>query len=452
MTDDLLKLGAVLGLVLLNGFFVAAEFALVSVRSTRIDQLIEQGNRMARLVKRAQADPNRFISAAQVGITMASLALGWIAEPALATIIEPIFEPIIGEHGRISIHVVAGVLAYFLITLLHIVVGEQVPKMIALQRSEATILASAAPITWLAVPFRPLIALLYWLTALVLKPLGLSWQGEHHLVYSEEELKMLVTASHQKGYLEESEQELISRVFGFHDIKADEVMVPRTEMVALPATATLTEVTETVAESGHARYPVYGEDLDDILGIFHVKDLYRFQVRGRQGPFNLGRMLRAPIIVHTGTPLDELLAMMKRLRTHVAIVIDEYGGTAGIVTLEDVLERIVGDVRDEFEVGLDEVEISPNGETHISGLLSIDEVNERFKLEIEDPFYNTIGGYVFGQLGRRPEIGDEVRVDGHVFRIEAMDGLRIDRLQLITAAENALEETRDEADGVAVRQ
>ncbi len=178
MTDDLLKLSAVLGLVLSNGFFVAAEFALVSVRSTRIDQLIEQGNRMARLVKRAQADPNRFISAAQVGITMASLALGWIAEPALASIIEPIFEPIIGEHGRISLHLVAGVLAYFMVTLLHIVLGEQVPKMIALQRSEATILASAGPVSWLSVPFRPLIALLYWLTVdSSLKPLGSPGRG-----------------------------------------------------------------------------------------------------------------------------------------------------------------------------------------------------------------------------------------------------------------------------------
>lgn len=431
MRDDLLKLSAVLGLVLLNGFFVAAEFALVSVRSTRIDQLVEQGNRMARLVQRAQKDPNRFISAAQVGITMASLGLGWIAEPALATIIEPILHPVIAEESRIGLHLVAGVLAYFVITLLHIVLGEQVPKMIALQRSEATILASAGPVSWISVPFRPLIALLYWLTALVLKPLRLSWQGEHHLVYSEDELKMLVTASQQQGYLEESEQELISRVFGFADIEADEAMVPRTEIVALSANATLAEVTETVASSGHARYPVYGNDLDDIIGIFHVKDLYRFQLRGRQGPFNLRRMLRAPIMVPGAMPLDQLLAMMKRQRTHVAIVLDEYGGTSGMVTLEDVLERIIGDVRDEFEVGADEVEISETGETRISGLLSIDNVNERFHLTIEDPIYNTIGGYVFGQLGRRPEIGDEVSIDSHTFRIEEMDGLRIDRLQLI---------------------
>jgi CBS domain containing-hemolysin-like protein len=451
MGDDLLKLSAVLALVLLNGFFVAAEFALVSVRPTRIDQLVEQGNRMARLVKRAQTDPNRFISAAQVGITMASLGLGWIAEPALATVIAPLFEPFINEHARVGVHLVAGVIAYFLITLLHIVLGEQVPKMIALQRSEATILATAGPVSWLAVPFRPMIALLYWLTALVLRPLGLAWQGEHHLVYSEEELKMLVTASQRQGYLEESEQELITRVFGFADIKVDEVMVPRTEMVALPATATLDEVTRTVAESGHARYPVFDRDIDDIIGVFHVKDLYRFQLRGGQGPFNLRRMVRAPIIVPAAMPLDELLAMMKRQRTHVAIILDEYGGTAGMVTLEDVLERIVGDVRDEFEVGAEEIEVSENGETHLSGLLSIDEVNERFGLAIEDPFYNTIGGYVFGQLGRRPEPGDEVRCNSHIFRVEAMDGLRIDRLQLITAAEHALEETHHEADGAAVR-
>src|SRR5215216_761097 len=233
MGDDLLKLGAVFGLVLLNGFFVAAEFALVSVRSTRIDQLIEQGNRMARLVRRAQRDPNRFISAAQVGITMASLGLGWIAEPALATVIDPPLERILGEDARISAHLVAGVLAYFLITLLHIVLGEQVPKMIALQKSEATILATAGPVSWISVPFRPLIALLYWLTEIVLRVFKLEWQGEHHLVYSEEELKMLVTASQESGFLEASEQEMIHRVFGFADIVTEQAMVPRTEMEAL---------------------------------------------------------------------------------------------------------------------------------------------------------------------------------------------------------------------------
>jgi putative hemolysin len=434
MTESLIKLAAVLALVLLNGVFVAAEFALVSVRATRIDQLIDQGNRMARVVKRAMADPNRFISAAQVGITMASLGLGWIAEPALATIILPLFEPLIGHGARISAHVVAGVLAYFFITLLHIVIGEQVPKMIALQRSEATILATAGPVSWIAVPFRPLIALLYWLTGLTLRPLNLQWQGEHHLVYSEDELKMLVTASHQGGFLEQSEQEMINRVFGFADIPAEQVMVPRTEIDAIQADATLDEVTQIVAQTGHARFPVYGENLDDILGIFHSKDLYKLLALGHQARFVLRRMIRAPLMTSETTPLDDLLTEMKRQRTQIVIVIDEYGGTAGMVTLEDVVERIVGDVQDEFEQGLEDVQQLDNGHVRISGLLTIDEVGERFGLKVDEPFYNTIGGYVFGQLGRRPEVGDEIEIDGRRLRVDALDGLRIDRLVVSPAA------------------
>jgi putative hemolysin len=452
MGSDLFKLLAVPVLVVMNGFFVAAEYSLVSVRRTRLDELAESGNRIARMVLRAKRDPTRFISATQLGVTMTSLALGWVAEPTLATLIRPIFDYLPHDGAVITSHLVAGVVAYFIITLLHIVAGEQVPKMLALQRSEATITVAIGPMSWLSFIFRPMIALLYWLTTVALKLLGLKWEGEHSLVYTENELKMIVTASQEKGIIEESEQELIVRVFGFADVHADEVMVPRTEMEALPATATLDEVTSIIARTGHARYPVYDRDVDDIIGVFHAKDLYRFQAGAGRAAFNLRRMVRTPLIVPAAMPLDELLAMMKRRRTHVAIVLDEYGGTAGMVTLEDVLERIVGDVRDEFEGGAEEVEISANGEVHLSGLLSIDEVNERFDLEIEDPFYNTIGGYVFGQLGRRPEIGDEVRADGHVFRVEAMDGLRIDRLQLISAAENALEETRDEADSVAVRQ
>lgn len=445
-TATILKLGAVLTLVLLNGFFVAAEFALVSVRPTRIDQLIEEGHRMAGLVKRAQADPNFFISACQVGITMASLGLGWIAEPALATLLHPMLEPLVGETGAISEHLVAGVLAYFMITLLHIVLGEQAPKMLALQRGEATILTTAGPVSWISIPFRPLIALLYWLTDLVLKLFGLKWEGEHHLVYSEDELKMLVTASHERGFLEESEQEMIVRVFGFADVLADEVMVPRTEMTAIAADATLAEVTQVVSAAGHARYPVYGEDLDDVIGVFHAKDLFKLMERGALDRFTLRRMVRAPLMIPETLPIDDLLTEMKRQRTHVAIVVDEYGGTAGMVTLEDILERIVGEVRDEFESGLEDVQQLANGEARLSGLLTIDEVNERFDLKIDDPIYNTIGGYVFGQLGRRPEVGDEIACDGHVLRVEALDGLRIDRLHLTPAPAAAAAVEADDAE------
>lgn len=436
MSSDLLKLAAVFGLVLINGVFVAAEFALVSARQTRIEQLVAHGNRMARLVQKAMADPNRFISAAQVGITMASLALGWIAEPALSALIVPLFEPVLGDNARISSHLAAGILAYFFVTLLHIVLGEQVPKMIALQRSEATILATAGPITWLSVPFRPLIALLYWLTGLTLRPLGLEWKGEHSLVYSEDELKMLVTASQQGGFLEASEHEMINRVFGFADVLAEQVMVHRTEMEVFHIDDDLHEVTSRVAISRHARYPVYGENLDDILGVFYVKDLYLVLSRHQEAGFTLRRLMRPPLMVAESMPLDDLLTQMKRMRTHIAIVVDEYGGTAGMVTLEDVLERIVGDVQDEFEPHSVDVQELGNGDTRISGLLSIEEINERFAIGLDDPFYNTVGGFVFGQLGRRPEVGDEVEIDGWRLKVDALDGLRIDRLLLIKATDD----------------
>ena len=429
--DSVLKLGAIFALVAINGIFVAAEFALVSVRPTRIDQLVAEGNRWARLVKRAMVDPNRFISAAQVGITMASLGLGWLAEPAIAELLIPIFEPILGEDGAIGAHLVSAILALFIVTLLHIVLGEQVPKMIALQRSEATIMAIAPVVSAIAVPFRPLIALLYWLTDLVLNMLGLKWEGEHHLVYSEDELKLMITASHQRGILDENEEAMINRVFGFAEITTDQVMVPRTEIEAIPIDSTLDEVTVRLADTGHSRYPVYGENIDDIRGVFHAKDLFRLYARNEQHRFSLRRMMRVPLMVAESTNIDDLLQRMKRERTQVAIVVDEYGGTAGMVTLEDILERIIGDVQDEFETDGDDVAVDEATTTStVSGLLSLSDINELFDLELEDPYYNSIGGYVFGQLGRRPEINDEIAADGITLTVSKLDGLRIDRIRI----------------------
>jgi CBS domain containing-hemolysin-like protein len=428
--DSVLKLLAVFALVAINGVFVAAEFALVGARPTRIDQLAAQGNRWARLVKRAMDDPNRFISAAQVGITMASLGLGWLAEPAVAELLVPVLQPILGEGGKIGAHLVAGVIALFLITLLHIVLGEQVPKMIALQRAESTILTIAPLMAAITVPFRPLIALLYWLTSVVLKALGLQWQGEHHLAYSEDELKMMITASHQKGILDENEEAMINRVFGFAEMVTDQVMVPRTEIEAIPIRSTLEEVVKIVADSGHSRYPVYGENLDDLRGVFHAKDLYSLLARNEQHRFSLRRMVREPLMVAESTNLDDLLTRMKRERTQIAIVVDEYGGTAGMVTLEDVLERIIGDVQDEFETAGEDVVVLEKGSAEVSGLLSLEDVNERFGQHFEDPYYNTLGGFVFGQLGRRPEVGDTVTIDGIDLTVVALDGLRIDRIEM----------------------
>ena len=438
--DSALKLLAVFGLVLVNGVFVAAEFALVSTRPTRMDQLVAQGNRWASLVKRAMADPNRFISAAQIGITMASLGLGWLAEPAVAELLEPVFAKVLGENSIIGAQVVSALLALFIVTLLHIVLGEQVPKMIALQRSEATALAITPIVAAISIPFRPLIALLYWLTAVVLNLLGLEWEGERHLVYSEDELKLMITASHQKGILDETEEAIINRVFGFGEWVTAQVMVPRTEIEAIPIDSTLDETTSLLADSGHSRYPVYGEDIDDIRGVFHSKDLFRLYARNETHRFNLRRMVREPLMVAESTNLDDLLASMKKERSQIAIVVDEYGGTAGMVTFEDVLERIVGDVQDEFETGGDDVVTDQtSGITTVSGLLPLGDVNEIFGLDLEESFYNTIGGYIFGQLGRRPELGDMVSVGELTLTVAALDGLRIDRIVLNRLPDNHVE-------------
>ena len=440
LTANLLKIGAVLLLVFINGFFVAAEFALVSVRPTRIDQLIAEGNRLARTVRRAMDDPNRFISACQLGITMASLGLGWIGEPALAHLVEPLFARLPSPWNAVSAHTLASILAYVIITFLHIVIGEQVPKMIALERAEATILMSAQPTQLTALIFRPAIAVLYWATELVLRPLGITRRDEHHQTFSVEELRMLVTASRQQGQLEQSEEEILHRVFGFADVTADQVMVPRTEMVGVPTTASFREVLELAATTGHARLPVYRDSIDNIIGVLHTKDLFRLVTEpagGATAPFSVTRLMRPALTVPESVGADDLLAEMKRRKTHVAIVIDEFGGTAGLVTLEDLMERLVGDVRDEFEPAEQEIEQLPDGSALVDGLLPIEEVNAHFGLAIEDEYNNTIGGHVFSQLGRKPEVGDEVQVQGRPFVVEQLDGLRIARLRVLPPASSS---------------
>ncbi|MGE3798314.1 MAG: hemolysin family protein [Thermomicrobiales bacterium] len=449
MLDEALKLFAILALIVVNGVFVAAEFALFGARRTQIEQLAEEGSRSARAVERVLANPNLFISACQVGITVSSLTLGWLTEPAIAHLIEPPLNDLLGSNSSVGAHVVATVIALLLVTTLHIVLASQVPKMVAIQRSEKVILTVAPAVHAISWPIRPYVAFLYWLTDQVLDLLKLSRQDEHTLVYTEDELKMLVTASRNEGYLDASEQEMIERVFGFAEVETDEVMVPRTEMLALPVTATLDEIAELVAASGHTRFPVYGDDLDDLTGVFHTRDLFTQQVRGNRETFNLRRHVRPAVFVSVRTPLDELLATMKARRQHIALVVDEYGGTAGLVSLSDVLERLVGDVRDQFEPGEIDAEDLGNGVTRVSGLLSIGEVNERFGTHIEDEYYNSLGGFVFGQLGRKPEVGDEVRANGHRFRVAALDGLRIDRIEIVSAG-NDFAEREEPAESFSV--
>lgn len=436
---------AVLALVFANGFFVAAEFSLVTVRKTRIDQMIAEGHRGARTVRRALTDPDSYIAATQLGITMASLALGWIGEPALASLFEPLFhavgdriatvslfEPLVRRYGdvtaTVSAHSISVVISFSLITALHIVLGELAPKTVALQQAERVSLLVARPTELFMKVFWPFISLLNGLGSMVVRSLGLKPPSGHSLVHSEEELKMLVTASQEAGVLEEEEEQMLHRVFAFSDLTAGQVMVPRTEMVALPIDAPLNVVAETAARGGHAKLPVYRKDIDDIVGILYVTDLFRLVAAG-QPPADLSPVLREAVTVPDTLSADDVLAELRTHGSGVAIVIDEFGGTAGLVTFAGLMERIVGAAGG----GEPGITLLADGSALVDGLVLVADVNARFGVNIDEESYNTLGGYVLGRLGRRARVGDRIDLDDRTLRVEALDGLRVARVWISRA-------------------
>jgi putative hemolysin len=423
------RLLAVLALVLGNGFFVAAEFSLVTVRKTRIDQLIAEGSRMARPVRRALDNPTNFIAATQLGITMASLGLGWIGEPAVATIIEPAFSSLPPRISLATAHTVAVAIAFIAITALHIVLGELVPKTIALQRAEQTAMLVVKPAELFQRGLSPFIKVLNGAGRAVLNLFGFREPTGHGLVHSEEELKMLVTASQEAGVLEEDEEQMLHRVFHFSEYTAAQMMVPRTEMAAVPADASLEDVVDLVVRGRHTSLPVYRDEVDDVIGIMLVTDLVRV-LASPSGNFSAAAIAREALTVPETMKADELLRQMRRHRTHNAIVIDEYGGTAGLVAFDRVMERIVGQLGGDFGTTGRQITQLPDGSAEVDGLALVSDINEQFGLEIDEETYSTIGGYLLGSLGRRPKIGDAVEVGDRRLTVVALDGLRVSRVRI----------------------
>jgi putative hemolysin len=420
----LLGLLAILTLVLANGFFVAAEFALVTVRRTRIEQLIAEGSATARVVRRALGDPDSYIAATQLGITMTSLGLGWIGEPALAAVLEPAFS-VLGDRVAVATsHSIAFTVAFAIITALHIVLGELAPKTVALQHPERTSLIVARPTELFMRVFWPFISLLNGMGRAVVRAFGLRGPSGHSLVHSEEELKMLVTASQEAGVIEEDEEQMLHRVFGFADLTAGQVMVPRTEMVAVADDAPIEAVLQAVARGAHDRYPMYRKDLDNIVGVLHLADLVPVLARG--GPVDFAALAREAYTVPETMPADTLLGEMRARNTPLAIVIDEYGGTAGLVTFAGLMERIVGSLGKEGSAG--RITVLADGSALVDGLALVTDINAQFGLHIDEDVYNTLGGYVLGRLGRRARLGDRVEVERRTMRVEALDGLRIARV------------------------
>ncbi|HEU5278790.1 MAG TPA: hemolysin family protein [Gaiellaceae bacterium] len=434
----LFELVAVGVLILLNAFFVAAEYGLVTARRTRIVELHHQGNRRARDVLRITSDPPRFIAAMQLGVTLTSLAIGAIGEQALSHLFDDVLATFL-----------AVVLAYLVLTFLHVVIGELVPKGIALGHSEGTALIVAAPVRTFFIGMRPLIWFLQRSTELVLRWLGLQPPGAEDAVHSEAELRMLVSQSTEHGEIEQQEQEMLYKVFDFADKEAKDVMVPRPEVVALSIDLPPEQCLEAVMDSPFTRYPVYRESLDNVVGILHVRDLFRAMRDRGMHEVKVEDIIRPAHIVPETKDLAALLAEFRRANQHMSVVVDEYGDMEGIVTLEDLLEEIVGDIEDEFDLPDESVEQVDEDTVIIDGTFPIDDFNERFHAGLPDEDYHTMAGFVFGLLGRQPEPGDSIMHDGIRFDVLEIEGSRILKLA-ITFEQRREQRDRDDVEREAL--
>jgi CBS domain containing-hemolysin-like protein len=434
----LFELVAVGVLILLNAFFVAAEYGLVTARRTRIVELQHQGNRRARDVLRITSDPPHFIAAMQLGVTLTSLGIGALGEVALSRLFD-----------RAISTVLAVIFAYLILTFLHVVIGELVPKGIALGHSEGTALFVSAPVRFFFIVMRPVVWFLEAATELVLKWLGLKPPGADDDVLSEAELRMLVSRSTEGGEIEQQEQEMLYKVFDFADKEAKDVMVPRPEVVALSIDLPPEQCLEAVMDSPYTRYPVYRESLDNVVGILHVRDLFRALRDRGMHEVKVEDIIRPAHIVPETKDLAALLAEFRRANQHMAIVVDEYGDMEGIVTLEDLLEEIVGDIEDEFDLPDESIEQIDEDTVIIDGTFPIDDFNERFKTEMPDEDYHTMAGFVFGLLGRQPEAGDTINHDGMRFDVLEIEGSRILKIA-VTFEQRREQRDRDDVEREAL--
>jgi putative hemolysin len=438
LAATLWRLVGLFALVCANGFFVAAEFSIVTVRKTRIDQMIAEGNRGARAVRRAVSAPDRYIAATQLGITMASLGLGWMAEPALASVFEPALTFLPAHLAAATAHSIAVAIAFAIITAAEIVFGELAPKWVALERPEATAIWLVRPLELFMRVFWPFIRLVHGTAQAVVRVLGLRGADHRGMVHSEEELKMLVTASQEAGVLEEQEEQMLHRVFGFADLTAGQVMIPRTELAAVAADTPLRDVLPRIGRGAPTRLPVYREDLDDVIGMLHVVELVH--ALGSGDHLTAGALAREVLTVPVTLGATDLLAEMRRRKAREALVIDEHGGTAGLVTFESLMERIIGEIPGEMGAQTRTV-VRADGSADIDGLALVSDVNAQFGVHVDESTYTTIGGYMLGRLGRRARVGDVVDVEGRKMRVEAIDGLRVAKVWLSKTAKKRDEDT-----------
>ena len=432
-------------LLFANAFFVATEFALVSTRKVRLEALSKEGNKEAPLALNSIEHLDRSIAATQLGITIASIALGWVGEATLVKIIQPIFNFLPENYQAVATHSLAVSVAFALITFLHVVLGELMPKSISIQYPEKTMLFVARPMYIIIKLFTPFVMVLNGFGNWVLSWFKIPPAHVGHLVHTVEELDMIIDESHKEGVLNDTEKEILQNVFKFSDILAKQVMVPRPDVVSIPSDISEDELKKLTMENQYTRYPVYEEDLDKPIGILHIKDLYPLVIEGKK--IVLKDIIRPVILVPETLSVDKLVHEFKQKKSQMALIIDEFGGVSGLVTLEDVLEEIVGEVQDEFDEEEADIRQIYENEYIANAMFRIDEFNEFFGLEaqneVDDEDIETIAGLVIKHLGHIAEVGDTCVVDGFTFKVTETDGARIVKIKIIAPPKEEEKETEN---------
>lgn len=414
-------------IVALNAFFVATEFAIVRVRATRVEELVGEGARRAMATQHVLRRLDSYLSSCQLGITLTSLALGWIGEPAFAHLLEPLFSWA-GSLKPAAVHSAALTLSFLLITFLHTVFGELVPKSVAIQHAEGTALALAWPLRVFTVFFYPLIWFLNGSANLVVRLIGLEPASEVSLAHSEAELRMILSVSRRTGALAETHARLLANALDFTDRSVRQIVVPRGDVVFLDVRREFSANLATARESGHTRYPLCEGDIDNVVGVIHLKDLFLSPVPDG-APADLHAIARKPLFIPETVTIDRAVTLFQQTRMHLGVVIDEHGGTTGIVTLEDVVEELLGEIQDEFDQEAPKVQVQTDGRLFVDASIPLNEIEEYTGIpDPADTEVDTLGGLVFTRLGRIAHVGDAIVLDGRRVQVARVRGRRIVRL------------------------
>jgi CBS domain containing-hemolysin-like protein len=421
----------ILLLIALNAFFVASEIVLIAIRRTKVEEWVKQGNPQARLLAYALDHIDHFISATQLGVTIVSLLLGWIGEPILAGELAGLFQFLPGGVAGPLAHTLSIILTFLIITVVSVVFGELVPKSIALQKTEFVSLVVIAPLWAFSSLLQPFIRVLSTMANGVLRLLRLRPASEVKPVYSEEELKLIIDQVRASGAIPKEEADLVRNVFRLKSIPIRDIMMPRTDIVAFESMMNFKTFLAAKEKDTHSRFPIYNRTIDDIIGFIHVKDVYRVHHQTDEGTrLKDTSFMRKIINVPETKKALEVLLDMRHKHIHVAVVNDEYGGTSGIVTLEDIIESLVGDIQDEFDQPIKAVHRHIDGSYLIDGRADIEVLRTRFRIPVRGHGYTTVGGFVFGLLGHAPKVGDRVQVGSTIFEVTMISGKRIQTVRL----------------------